>query len=661
MFAPPPRLSVTEWAERHRILSTESSSTTGKYRVAEAPYQRGMQDAVKLPGVEEVVLWTAAQMGKSTVEENIFSYFACEDPCPIIWMWPTDKVAKEWSSDTLDPLLRDSPEVARVFAEGARKSSNRGLFKKFPGGYLAIIGANAPSGLRRRRARLLICDEIDANPVSAGDEGNPVEIVISRSETFWNAVRIMASTCTEKDESAIEGRYSISNRQKYWLPCPHCQEMQVLSFRRLMWPKDEEPNVENTVYPCEGCGAALTEMDKAGMNARGTWIAEHPEIVKIQGFWINKMNSQWVAWHTLAAKFKRLNARMNEDREALKPFINLDLAETWQTSDEKPDREGLVKRCEKYRILSEVEGRLLQVGKLPDPVTVITCAVDVQPDRLVLELVGWGKNRESWSLDWRTLEGECTKPDVWTKLDAYLAMEFVHARDVKLPIAATFVDSGFAAHEVYGFTKPRASRWIYASKGASDFNAVPLAKKKRIDRSNVWLFMVGSSQIKKTIYNWLRNAAPGPGYMHFSDAHNDAEYFNQLTAETLKAYYERGFPKRRWEKAPGARNEALDVRVYNYAAFLSLSEQPDKLLDRLRADLVEEARNLAEQRKAKNDPEQLDLLDADLPIAESVAAVVEAVVERINAVPIPPPTPQLPPQPPEAPQQKIRIRRGNWL
>lgn len=650
VLRPAPKLSVTAWAERHRILSTESSASAGNYRSEVAPYQRAMQDAVKMPGVEEIVLWTAAQLGKSTVEENIGGYFICEDPCPIIWMWPTKEVAKDWSSDTLEPLLRDSPAIAAKFTEGSRKTANKGLFKKFPGGYLAVIGANSAAGLRRRRARLLICDEIDANTASAGDEGDPIEIVISRSETFWNAVRILASTCTEKGSSRIEGRYEISNKQKYWVPCPHCGQFQLLSFWRLTWPKGEEPAPENTVYPCEGCGVALTEMDKTAMLAGGAWVAEQPEITKIQGYWINKMYSPWVPWHQLAAKFKRLSARKNEDAEALKPFYNLDLAETWEVRDEKPDRNNLVARREKYEILRELEGKLVQVGALPDGVTVITCGVDVQQDRLELEVVGWGARRESWSLDRRTFEGEPTKPEVWAKLDAYLFMEFQHARGPKLEIAATFLDSGFDAMEVYGFTKPRAYRWIYACKGQSQFDHVPLAKKKHMDRSNVWLYNVGSSQIKKTIYSNLRITAPGPGYMHFTEAHNSAEYFDQLTCETLKPYYERGFPRKRWEKPPGARNEALDIRVYAYAAMLSLSEQPDKLIEHLRLQLLENAKKLADERKNEN---QLALIETELPIAVPEAPIVETPAVTATAAPAQ--------ELPGANRPQVKVRRSRWL
>ncbi|ABF42177.1 phage terminase GpA [Candidatus Koribacter versatilis Ellin345] len=671
VFRPAPALTITEWAERHRILSTESSVSAGLYRCEVTPYAREMQDAIKDPDVEEVVFWTAAQMGKSTSQENIAAYFICEDPCPIIWMWPTKEVARDWSVDTLDPLLRDSPELSRRFTEGSRKSSNRGLFKKFPGGYLSAIGANSASGLRRRRARLLICDEIDGNPPSAGDEGDPIEIVISRAETFWNRKRVLASTCTNKGESRIEGRYEISSKGKYWVPCTSCGELMLLSFRGLKWPKGEEPTIENTYLPCEHCGVVLTEADKPAMLAAGRWIHEHPER-KIRGYWINKMYSPFVAWWELAAKFKRLNARTTEDREALKPFVNLDLAETWEVKDEKPDRNRLVDRRETYEILREQreegapasQSKLVQVSLLPDSVTVLTCSVDVQVDRLEFEIVGWGHKRESWSIYVGNVPGDPKNEAVWLRLDQILQMELQHHRGSMLPIAATFVDSGFDAPEVYNFTKPRAYRWVFASKGSSEFNHVPLAKKKHIDRSNVWLYQVGVGQIKKTIYANLMVTAPGPAYMHFTTAHNTPEYFDQLTAETLESYYEHGFPRKRWKKQPGARNEALDLRVYNYAAFLSLSEQPDKLLDRLREQLLLDAKKLEDAGAKEN---QLPLISTELPPstppepvdrAEATAATAEKLAETLTAALAPPPV-VAPPS--ESFTPRVKVKRSSWL
>ncbi len=686
VLKPPPNLSICDWAEAKRIIATESGAFSGRYRSSIAPYQRGMMDAVHIPGVEEIVYFTAAQMGKSLCMENIGGYFMEADPSSIIWMWPTEKVAKEWSIDTLDPLIRETPALAELFLNGSRKSANGALFKKFPGGWISIIGANAAANLRRRRARILVGDEIDAMDLSAEGEGTPIEIVASRSETFWNRLRVLASTCTIKNESLIEARYEISNKQKYFVPCPHCSEaageldgFQVLNFRNLVF--DREPPHSATVYPCEHCGAALTESDKISfMLPNGVWTAEQPHIVNVQGFWINKLYSPFVTWAQMVAKFLKAERVKREDTEPMKVFVNLDLAQTWEERDEDIDKEGLAKRCESY-----------PPPAIPDGVIVLTAGCDVQEDRILCEVVGWGRgfpNPESWSVDWRQFDGDTAKPEVWAKLDEFLATEFLHARGVRLEIAGTFVDSGFHANEVYGFTKPRWRRRIFASKGSSDFKHVPLGRMNRSNKQRAPLYIVGVSQIKLSVYRWLKVQSAGPGYMHFSHAHNDADYFNQLTCEVLKKDYKNGFPVKYWEKPNGARNEALDCRVLAYGALLSLSEKDvGKMIERLRESLMEQARKLAEQRRAKVDPNQLALLDIGKEMAEQekknevAAKIVEVIapaigqdVEQMKAAVVEPglgkneykvaakldeeKKPELEP-PPATP--KIRVRRGGWL
>jgi phage terminase large subunit GpA-like protein len=661
-FKPPSKLTVSEWAEQKRILSSESSSTVGRYRCSIAPYQRAMMDAVHVPGVEEIVYFTGAQLGKSLCEENIGGYFMSEDPSPIIWMWPTLEVAKEWAVDTLEPLIRDTPALAELISAGSRKSGNRTAFKAFPGGWLAVIGANSPSGLRRRRARVVIADEIDGYEASAGDEGDAIELVAQRSVTFWNAIRLLASTCTIKGESRIEAAYEASSGQKYWVRCKDCKEFQILKWAQITYPKNEEPTVSNVVYACEHCGSAHYETDKHPMLAAGEWRAQRPHIVARQGFWLSALYSPFEPWWKLVVKWKRAMAQ-RENPELLKTFVNLSLAETFEEKEEAIDREGLVRRCEHYTPML-----------LPDGVVLVTCGVDVQPDRLLAQVRGWGRGFESWSIEYKTFEGDTSilkgrtneagqyLPSAWEKLDEFLQKTYVHARGVRLDIGATFIDSGDQAQEVYAFTRAiELDRRVFACKGMSTFDHPAIKPFNRNNRAHARMYPVGVSQIKKQIYAWLKIETPGPGYMHFTDHHCDAGYFDELTCEKLKKKYEKGFPVRYWEKPVGVRNEVLDCNVYAYAALLSLSEHPGKMLDRLRAELVEDARKL----KEKEDPRQISLLEdlAEALDEKGLHQTAEKIKEQAAAIAQPLPEP--PPEPEEpksvedrAPRAKIRNR---WI
>jgi phage terminase large subunit GpA-like protein len=678
VLKPPPPSSVSQWAERCRVLSTESSAEPGRYRTARAPYQRGMQNAVNLPGVEEIVYFTSAQIGKSLCLENILGYFMQEDPSPIIWMWPTLEVAKSWSIDTLQPMLRDTTTLCDLTAEGGRKSSNSTLFKKFPGGWLAVIGANSPGTLRRRRARILIADEVDAYNASAGPEGDPIMLVAKRSTTFWNRLRILSSTTTLKGASRIDAAYDASDRRKYWVPCPHCSQaaghddgFQVLQFKRLIW--DKPPAPETTVYPCEHCGAALTEFDKPWMLEHGEWRPERPEVLKIAGFWINELYSPFVTWAEMATAFLSATAH-RENPEMLKTFVNLSLAEPYEIRDEQIDVDDLRKRVEDY-----------EPHILPRGVAVLTAGVDVQADRLEVELVGWGRGEESWSIDFARFDGDTGAPDVWQKLDEYLVGRWWHSLapdDLSLEIAAVFVDSGFRAANVYAFTKTRGDRRVFASKGMSGFNRPPVMKWNRNNQARVKLYPVSVDVVKELIYSRIRVPSPGPGYMHFSRAKNlneSPEYFDQLTAEKIERKNKHGYPVRYWVLPPGKRNEALDCRVLATAALHSLVDRTPVpvMLDHLYRSLCDRAKDLLAKRRERTDPNQLELLheraavrvpmepvsgDAGMrgPQGEDVPPAGEGQAEQlpdpVSGRPQGGDEPQRPPQGPPA----VR-RRSSWI
>jgi phage terminase large subunit GpA-like protein len=684
IFRPPPKLTVTQWAERERILSSETSSTTGQYRASIAPYQRAMQDAANIPGVEQIVLFTSAQIGKSMCLENQFGYFASEDPCPMIYMWPTDQVAKDWSVDTLAPILRDTPVLTEIFEIGSRSTATaKTLFKKFPGGWLAIIGSNAASNLRRRRARVVICEEIDAYKASAGSEGDPILLVWKRATTFWNRLLILASTCTEKGDSRIEAAYEYTNKQKYWVPCPHCSQaaghsdgFQVFKWKRLVFPK-EEPTIENVVYPCEHCGAALTEFDKKWMNAHGEWRAERPEITKRVGFWIHEMYSPFVAWWEMVKAFLEAVSH-RENPNLLKTFINLSLAETWEEEGLKLDGSELMKRREEY-----------PPPALPHGVTVLTCGVDVQPDRLELEVVGWGKGEETWSVDFKRFTGDTSKlegtragdgtpiPSVWEELRKFLTeTRYMHALGIRKGIDRTFVDSGFNTQTVYQFTKQmqEGGAGVFASKGVSGFGRPPVGKwTKPGGKTRARMYPVGVDVIKETVYARLRIQDPGAGYMHFSTVLNDADYFDQLTAEKQERKYKHGFPVRVWTLPAGRRNEALDCRVYATAAFLSLHSNPARMLADLRKDFEARARLAAADRRAH-------IVEGQLPLGLGNSAEKPADPDRVQQqqdqeAPEPPVNPEeykvaeaveQKTEPKEAEEmaaspRRIVARKGGWL
>jgi phage terminase large subunit GpA-like protein len=698
VFKPPPKLTLTEWSERNIVFSSEDSAAGGSpFRVKMAPFQRGMMDALLDPHTRRVVFWTSSQIGKTQIVKNVLAYFMREDPSPIIFMLPTLDLAAKVSEQRLAPMFRDCESLRGLVNEGGRRRGNGTLVKMFPGGALFLVGANSPASLSSMPIRIVLADEIDRYPKSAGVEGNPLKLAEKRQTTYWNAISLFASTCTIKNDSAIEDEYDLSDGAKYWVPCVHCGEKQVLNWKRLIFPKTDEPTIENTVYACAGCGAALTEFDKPAMLAGGEWRSERPEIRDVRGFWINELYSPFVTWYAMARQWREA-MRKREDPQLLKTFINLSLAATYEDANEKLDGNELMQRREEY-----------PPPALPDAVTVITCGVDVQEDRLKLEIVGHGKGEETWSIEYLQFDGNTSKleggrredgtpdPSPWERLEKFLLdTRYLHARGIRLGIAATLVDSGDQTQTVYSFTKKMQGLGLrcYASKGVPGWGKSPVANWNRNNKPRVKLYPIAVDVLKKLVLDRLKLEEAGAGYMHFSKINNDATYFAELTAEKMvRGRDKRGYPVKQWVlKVAGSRNEAFDCRVMATAAFHTLSTKPAEMLERLRTDLLERAKMAAADRRARVPAGQMSLLDMPAPAlpaeeehAEEVAAVdqVEAVqtsagqeeapiapvvdlaaeeyrlAEKLDQVAKPEEAPSA--IAPAAPRRRMRIKRGGWL
>lgn len=557
-WTPPPDLTVSEWADQFRRLSPESSAEPGQWRTSRTPYLRDIMDSLNDPTVESIVVMSSAQVGKTECVNNIVGYLIDQDPAPMLVLQPTLQMGEAWSKDRLAPMLRDTPALhGRIADARARDSGNTLLHKTFPGGHITIAGANSPASLASRPVRVVLCDEVDRYPVSAGTEGDPVSLARKRTATFWNRKILLTSTPTIKGESRIEAAYEDSSRSRYWVPCEHCNKHQVLRWAQVSWP-DGEPDA--AAYACEHCGALWSDTDKLRALPKGEWRAEvegHP----VAGFHLNEIYSPWVSFAQMARAF--LEAKKMP--ETLKTWVNTALGETWEEAGEGISDSNLLTRREAY-----------DTETLPEGVIVLTAGVDVQDNRLELEVVGHGVDHESWGAEHKVLYGDPACNDVWADLDEALRKTYATVDGRKMRIAATCVDSGgHHTSAVYDWTKERAGRRIHAVKGADGARA-PWPKRATRTRRGSNLFVIGVDSLKESIYSRLRIGEPGPGYCHFPDSY-DAEFFEQLTSEHIVTRYSRGYPRRVWQLKRGKRNEGLDLRVYALAALASLNVRWSKL------------------------------------------------------------------------------------
>lgn len=570
-FRPPPKIPLSQWADDHAYLSAESAAEPGRW--SSYPFQRGIMDAFTDPLVEQVTVMKSARVGWSKIINNVVGYHMHGDPCPIMVVQPTIEDAKGYSKEEIAPMLRDTACLAGLIGEArAKDADNTVLQKKFPGGVLSMVGANSPRGFRRVSRRIVLFDEVDGYPSSAGSEGDQIKLGIKRTETFWNRKIGAGSTPTIAGISRIERLFQASDQRRFFVPCPSCGEKQFLKWGGreynygIKWPEGEP---EKAYYVCEHNGCIIEHTQKRWMVERGEWIATNPTNGKHAGFhiWAAYSYSPNATWGDLAKEF----LECKNDPELLQTFVNTTLGEVWEEEyTAKLGAEGLELRAEPYELMTVPEGAL-----------VLTAGVDVQANRLEYLVRAWGANEQSWLVNYGQVFGDPSQQEVWNQLDDVLASKYRHATGVEMRIFAVAVDTGAFTHECYAYVRKwRKSKrpYVIAIKGSSRPGRTALGKatwqdinfKNQAIKKGVALYPLGTDTIKSTIHGRLKlNEPSGAGVYHWPIG-LPPEYFKQLVAERQITKYKNGYPVKVWVKRGGDRNEALDMEVYAYAALLFL-------------------------------------------------------------------------------------------
>ncbi|GHV18318.1 terminase [Clostridia bacterium] len=554
---PPPDITISEWADRYRIISA-GSALPGRWDTNNTPYLREIMDAISDTSVEKVVLMCAAQLGKTMgCILNSIGYYMHLDPCPIMVVQPTVDMAQSFSKEKLAPMLADTPILRGRTTDKKRNSAGTILNKSFVGGHIAMVGANSSAGLRSRAIRVLFADEIDAYPATAGKDGDPLLLAEARLKTFWNSKQVNMSTPTIKGISRIEMEYDNSTREIWNVPCPSCGGLQPLKWSGIIFDRE---NLSEINYCCSLCGALGSEVAWKEHFTEGKFIAEYPER-KDRGFHVNALASLiGDDWSKIVEDFIAAHIEMKKGNiELLKVWTNTVLGQTWEEDGVTIEDDALFQRRERYNC------------EVPPEVMVLTAGVDTQDDRFEIEVVGWGVEEESWGIKYTRIPGDLKGTEVWNKLDAYLNQTFTKPDGTKLKILATCFDSGgHFTNEVYKFCKEREFRRIYAIRGQGGQKAF-ISRASKTNREQAYLFTLGVDAGKTQIYDSLKVAKEGANYCHFpreAEKGYDADYFVGLTAEMMVIRYKNGRPTYVWRIKDYAhkRNEPLDCRNYALAA-----------------------------------------------------------------------------------------------
>ncbi len=565
LFRPPRRRTVSQWADENRILVSDSSSEAGRWRTDRAPYQREIMDAFTDPKIYEIDVMASAQVGKSEIQLNMIGEAVDEDPGPMMYVQPTKEMAEDYSKRRIAPMISACPTLREKFYAAKGKDSNNTIsMKLFPGGSLAIIGANSPTDLASKPIRYLLCDEIDRFPDSAGTEGDPIALAERRTETFRHNRKIVkCSTPTIKGKSKIEKAFMKGTQEEWRTECPQCKSFSFIRFDDIRFDREEFRDedgkkdwiVTNARWRCPVCQREIPEAEAKRLPAK--WFARNPKALAngIRSFRLSAFMSPWSDWRDIALSF--LHAK--DDPQLLQVFHNTMLGESWELRESNSEPQQLYGRREHYN------------AQVPTGVLVMTMGVDTQDNRLEYEIVGWDRDEQSWGIQRGIIPGRPDAPGVWEEIDNLLEQEWEMANGMTLRISATFVDSGgHFTSDVYRQCARREMRRVFAIKGEpGEGKAYVRLMKKEKDAPKGTRFMIAVDSGKEAILYGAGVEEPGARFMHFpvgDDRGYDLEFFRGLLSEKQMLVRRRGQNVITWEKVH-ERNEPLDCRNYARAAY----------------------------------------------------------------------------------------------
>ncbi|WP_448187919.1 phage terminase large subunit family protein [Azospirillum sp. sgz301742] len=610
---PPPRMTVDEWADNFRYLARGAGAYSGRWKTSKVEIARGPMRAVTEPGVKVISVASCTQLLKSSLLENAFGYFAHLNPAPILLAEPKDDAVQAFAKERVSPMVKATPVLRKLVGDPrTRNADNTTTFRRFPGGFLAMVAAGSPVNLAMRPVKVTLLDEVDKYPMTK--EGPGVKLAEERLGTYADSLSIRACSPTDED-GEIAKSYAASDQRRAFVSCPRCGHRQVLDFfSHVHWDKGRDgvhlPETARVV--CERCNVGWSEAERLEALSTVRWaqtrpfsccgrrhdpLSDYATAWRVDGL-VEAWESVW-CWdernivgraicgecgrlavpnrhagftasklysphaNDVPAEVARKWLEAKSDTEARQTFFNTQLGQAYRgQADKKVEASALMARREVWP------------AEVPDGVALLTAGIDWQGLRFEIEVVGWGRDEESWSIAYEVGVGDPAQPEVWQRLDEILTRRYLRADGRPFVIEAACMDSGHHTNEVYSFCRARAARRVWAIKGESaKFGARnpvwPAWKPNTKWRDQFRPILLGVNSAKDTIRSRLALTEPGPGFCHFPHD-RDAVWFDQLTAERLELKAKGGRAYRVWTLPRGRANEATDCRVYSYAALHGL-------------------------------------------------------------------------------------------
>ena len=571
-FRPVEKLTVSEWADKYRVLSQKASAEYGPWRTSRVPYLKEPMDCLsEASPIEKIVLMFAAQSAKTELILNYLGYVIHTNPGPTMLVEPTNVICIRESKNRITPMLDESPALhGKIHSTRMRDTGDTISEKEFKGGFLLLTGANSPVGLAGAPIKSVCLDEVDRYPYNVGAEGNPITITEQRTSNFKGRKIIITSTPTIKGVSRVEEEFLKSDRRYFWVPCPSCGE-----YQKLEWKTGDEFNIKwlnedrrQAYYECRFCHYHIQNYEKSKMLPLGEWRPEAEGDGLTAGFQLSALYHPhgWASFSDIAVA----HGLAYKDPFTLRVFVNLKLGEPFDVEMLRLSSNELMKRCEDYG------------PDLPAGVILLTAGVDIQDSRIEVEILGHGEQGETWNIDYYVIQGDPDRAEVWKSLDDIIIhKKYRHARGVPdLMVRATAIDTGgHRTIPTYDYCRQREKNRVWAVKGRGGSGVAVWPRKPTMSNAGkVPLYIIGVDAIKEIVHSRLRVKKAGPGYCHFPKVWGakpnvrvvDESYFEQMTSEYPVKSFHRGYPQVKWEKPSNARNEAFDCRVYAVSALQGL-------------------------------------------------------------------------------------------
>ena len=599
------QIPISVHAEKYQYVAR--GNHIGAWRNDITPDLAFIMDTIGEEHVREVVFMGTPQGGKTNVILNALGSFIDQGPAEVLVVFPTRDDVREFMDDRIIPMLENSPQLSQYISPNPDDTAKYHV--KLTNSAIIYTGwANSASRLASKAIKYICLDEVDKYDATVGKETDAISLARKRKRTFGDTYKLIITSSPTREDGHVNKAFNAAQViYRRHVVCPDCSGEQLMNITGIKYPEDktkEEIAADNLAwYECEHCQSKWTEAKRNLAVRMGKWVRyKGKDIKKPKTVAFHKPG--WLSFDVTFAEIAVCEIESKTDRARLIDLYNDYMAEPFIESEEGDGitPEVLYDRRDDY-------GPEGAEWVIPMSASVITAFVDIQKNRVEIELEAWGEGQESWGIEHRQIPGDPSKPEIWGNLDEYLSRKFRHESGINLKIAITGIDSGYLAPKVYKFVKPRESRRVYATKGSStigkplfSFSSINLSRSKKKslkDLQRINLCIIGTEVAKDQLFHWMQIEDYGPGFKHWHKGYSH-DYFKQLCAE--HAVTRKG--QRRWVlKVEGSRNEPLDLRVGNYAMIEALNPNFEKLAANIKRDMEAlKAEAEVEQPKEKTPP-----------------------------------------------------------